>query len=681
MRRPTVLRAHGHDRVDDFYWMNDRRDPAVGEFLSAENRYADAVIEEYARLRRTWEESWRASEPLVPSRPAFVSGGFLYEWQWVAGASQLSRRPLGQRSRRSQMVVDTSVYGARGLGFNQGAVDISPDHRRAAVAFERVGSERFTIRIRDIDRNRDLGYALEPVGPSLAWLDDTTLLYTRLDGRGIPTEVWRHRVGDHGDHRDEAGDVRLHQESDPTVFVAVATTASRAFAKIVSSGHSSCEVRLVPAGGTSREPRLVVPRRSGVQYDVEYHPAHGGIVYALVGDSDASRLLAASWPASGDWSQWRAVHVSPADQRAFDFSVSARHVLVAEVGREARLVSIEVETGRSTSRFLPDSGLPNTIGVRFGGDFARPVVWVIASGPANPGTYHQLDPVSGTAEVIYRAPAPRRFDPGAYVVEQWNATAPDGTEIPLSVFYSRDPRDRVGSAQGLRPAVVHGYGAYGINLAPGFSLPALTLADRGWVLAHAHVRGGGELGPAWHAAGRRGHKRTSVTDFVACAMRLANSDLVDASRLAARGGSAGGLLVCAATNERPDLFRAVVARVPIVDHLTSLLDPTSRLTQSAWDEFGNPIDDVQMYRYIASYSPYDNLRPCGYPAMLVTAAFQDARVPYWEPAKYVARLRATKTDQRLLLLRTAMQSGHSDRWDERGSEESYLMAFLASQLE
>ncbi len=668
--RPTVLRAHGHERVDDFYWLQDRGDPNVTDFLAAENRYADAVIGEHSRLQTSWEEKWRTSDPVSPSTPEFALGGFLYERYWVGGASRITRRPMGAPSRRAQLVVDTGVYGARGLGFNQGGIDISHDQRLAAVAFERVGSERFTLRVRDIDRNRDLGYAIEPVGPSVAWLDDKSLLYTRLNAQGIPAEVWCHGVGS------PSGDAMVYREDDPAAFVSVSCASTTGVARIVSSGHSSSEVRLVPAG--TLVPHLVVRRQAGVSYDVQYHPAHGGILYALVQvDGSGTRLLAARWPGVPAWSQWRTVFTSSADQRAVGFSVFAHHIVLAESGREPRLVVIDVDQERLRYLGIPGAGLRDAMGVRFGRDPGQPLVWIITSGPTNPGTFHQVDPVSGATEVIYRAPLPRRFNPDDYVVDEWAATAPDGVEVPLSVFYSRAGK---GVPGGLRPSVLHGYGAFGVIDIPGFSLPALTLADRGWVVAHAHVRGGGELGPAWHAAGKGMQKRNSITDFIACASRLANSGLVDPDRLAARGASAGGLLVCAAVNERPELFRAVVARVPFVDCLTSLLDPYNRLTQSEWGEFGNPVDEAEVYHYIRSYSPYDNIRPCAYPAMLVTAGYQDPRVPYWEPAKYVAKLRATKTDHRPLLFRTAMQSGHSDRWSNR-SEESYIMAFLVSQLE
>ncbi len=664
-----VLPAHDHIRVDDFYWMKERGSPAVESFLTAENRRADQFIEGYSRLRASWEDRWRAGQPMAARTPAFALGGYLYEWQSGGGAPALLRRPVGTR-QRAQMVVDTSVYGARGLGFNQGAVEISPDHRRAAIAFERVGSERFSVRLRDIDRNRDLGYAIDAVGPSLAWLDDTTLLYTRLDDRGIPTQVWRHRVAE------RAADTLVYQEADPTLFVGVVAVASDQLAVIVSAGHSSNEIRMVHAGGGP--PQLVVARQGGVQYDAQPHGR--GAWYALVQTDDGSRLLVAPGPgpAGPDWSRWRTVYASADPRRAVQMAVYRHHVVVAEEGPAARLVVIAIDGERTSTVALPGTELPNTFSLRFGRDYADPHVWVVSSGPANPGTIHQVDPVSGAAEAIHQAPAPKGFQADGYVVDQWTATAPDGTQVPMSVFFARRPD--TSRPPGPRPAVLHGYGAFGISSRPGFSRPALSLADRGWVLAYAHVRGGGELGPAWHGAGRRGCKVNSFLDFVACGRRLAASDLVDGARMAARGASAGGLLVCAAVNYQPDLFRAVVARVPTVDCLTSLLDPSNRLTQSLWDELGNPIHDVEVYRYILSYSPYDNLRPCAYPALLVTAAYHDARVPYWEPAKYVARLRVTRTDDRPLLLRTAMESGHDDRWDER-SDESYMMAFLVSQLE
>lgn len=640
------------------------------DFLVAENAYADRFMTRFARLRQSWEDEWWAAQPASPSTPLFARGGFVYETQVTAGARQLTRRR--PEARRLQVVVDSSVYGARGLGFNQGGIEISPDNRLAAIAFERAGSERFSLRLRDIDRNRDLGYVIEPVGPSIAWLDRETLLYTRLDGRGVPVQVWCHRVGH------ASADVMLHQDRDPAVFVAVSSMASGRFGVIASHLHSSTELRLVPVGGASFAPHLVMARQPGVRYDVQYHPDQGGLLFALVRDDTGSRLVLSRGPGPASWSQWTPVYVPPAQQRAVDFSVGAGQVIVAESGRDPRLVVLDAEGGQSRSIALPGTGLETSFRVQFSRDFHQPEAWVVTTGPTDPGTYHEVNPVSGATRVMYRVPAPRHFDPDRYVVERWMATAPDGVTVPMSVFYARAPKGRRPGER--RPALLEGYGAFGISHSPGFSRPALSLADRGWVLAHAYVRGGGDFGPAWHAAGRRMHKRNSISDFLACAQQLAANDLVDATRIGARGASAGGLLVCAAMNERPDLFRTVVARVPFVDCLTSLLDSSDRLTQSGWDEFGNPIADIEVYRCIQSYSPYDNIRPVAYPSMLVTAGFRDARVPYWVPAKYVAKLRATKTDQNLLLLRTAMGSGHNNRFDQR-SDESYIMAFLVSQLE
>jgi oligopeptidase B len=292
-----------------------------------------------------------------------------------------------------------------------------------------------------------------------------------------------------------------------------------------------------------------------------------------------------------------------------------------------------------------------------------------------PTTTYEIELTTGEASVVRAEPPPKGFDPDAYVVAEEVVPSKGGANVPVTLLRRRDLPD------GSAPTVLHGYGGYGINQTASLSLPLLSMLDRGWVLAYAHVRGGGELGPAWHSAGSGKSKPNSIADMVACAERLVASGVTSESQLAARGGSAGGLLVCAAANRRPDLFRAVVAAVPVVDVLTTLLDPSQRLTQMEWGELGNPLVDHEVYEVVRSYSPYDNIEPKAYPAMLLTAGLRDSRVPYWEPAKFVAKLRATKTDNRMVLLRTAMESGHQGRAERYRWDESFVMAFLASQLE
>ena len=663
-RRPHPVVAHGDVRVDDWYWLRHFDDPAVRAYIDAENRYSERVSDPWRAMRARWEMEWREGrrDARDLTVPAWSAPGYRYSWH----QGRLARQPIG--GGRPEPVLDLSVYGANSLGFRHGQVAVSPDQRLVAFTFERTGAERFTLRLRDIAGRRDLGVVIEDVGPSVEWLDAATFLFTRFDGRGVPTQVWRRTVG-------AGAETLVYEEQDGGRFVTVGRMTSGAFAKILSSTHSDSAIRLVPAANPALEPRLVAPARAGVSH-VEHHPGGAGRLFAVQRLS-AHRVLVQPLGSPGD--HWDVLYTVPDGQSVDDLDVGVDHLVVVESGGEHRLTTFAVgdEIGPPVSHPLAVAE-QGTFSAGLNGDFGRLRAVITTAGLLDPGTVAEVDPLSGHREVLTCRPGPKGFRPDGYTATEFEVTAADGTRVPLTLFHRRGvPLD------GRAPALLHGYGAFGLDQRPGFSVSHLTLADRGWVLGFAHVRGGGELGPAWHAAGRRLNKLNSITDFIACADAMVDSGAADPARLAARGGSAGGLLVCAAANRRPELFRAVVALVPFVDCLTSLLEPDQRLTQSEWDELGNPSDDPEVYRSIAAWSPYDTIPLDGpYPAMLLTSGLRDSRVPFWEPVKFAAKLRARMNGSGgLVLLRTAMESGHNGGFEHYKSDESFLLAFLVSQVE
>jgi oligopeptidase B len=666
------LVAWGDTRIDDWFWLNGIGSPDVRSHLRAENDYADRIMSSRKRLRDRWEQDWLKRQADFSVVRAFAAGGFRYEWQSGPGlAGRLARRPIGKPTSRAEVVVDLSVYGLRSPGFGFGNVDVSPDNTLVAFTFERLGAERYTLRVRSITARRDLGWALEPVGPSVTWLTSSTLLFTQLDSRGKPSEVWACDAGSGNERR------QVYREDERAAFVGLGRCASGAFAKIISSTHDSQAVQLVGTSSPALQPLRVSPLVPGFFYDVEHHPdPRDRLIMAVhaIGGDDV--VLEADLRPDG-WESWQPLYRLAADQQIQGFTVSARDALVAEVGHEPRLTLLDLDSGAVRSLPLPTPATASSVGLSLGGDFRHPTAELVTAGPLEPISYLDFDLQSGAVSDRQQQPAPRRFRAQDYECEHRQIESDDGTGIPLTLLYRKDLR-----FDSSAPTVLRGYGSYGISMTQNLSLPFLTLLDRGWVVALAHVRGGGEGGPGWHRVGQGLRKPRAIADFLLSAQHLISNGVTSPAHLAARGASAGGLLVCAAMNQRPELFRAVVAEVPFVDTLTSLLDPSRRLTASDWLEFGNPLADEDAYHCIRSYSPYDNIASQDYPALLLTAGVNDPRVGYWEPAKFAVKLRAKTTGTRPILVKVGWQTGHSGRWEgDSRSEESFVMAFLVSQLE
>ena len=685
-RRATVLRQHGDERVDDWYWLRERDDPAVRTYLQSENAYTDAALAHLAPLREHVFEEIRgriretdASAPVRKGPHEYFSRtreGLQYpvHCRRAAGTPGLpdpdavAGTPAGEH-----VILDENVLAGDSGYFSLGALSPSPDQTLLAYSTDYTGGEQYTLRVRDVETGTDLPDEVPDTYYGVAWANDgTTLFYTRPDDAMRPWQVWRHRLG-----TPITDDVLVFQDDDERFYVSVERTRSGRYLIVTTASKLTTEVWFVDANTPDAALTVVEPRRDGVEYHVEHHhsPADGDRFFVLTNDAAENFRLAVAPVSDPGRAHWAEVLPDRADTRLDDVDAFTGHLVLSErADALEKLRVIDIATGADHLVTMPDE----VYSVGLGGnlEFDTAVVRLEYTSLVSPPSSFDYG-LADHAMVLVREQPVRGYDRTAFESHRAWATATDGTRIPISIVHKRGlARD------GSSPLMLYGYGAYEISIDPTFSVARLSLLERDVVFAIAHVRGGGEGGRRWYDDGKILNKRNSFTDFVTCAEFLVAEGYTRPERLAARGGSAGGLLMGAVANLAPADFRAIVAEVPFVDCLTTILDPSLPLTVTEWEEWGNPIVDPAVYDYMKSYSPYDNVAATDYPAMLVTAGLHDPRVQYWEPAKWVARLRATKTDDRLLVLRTEMDSGHSgpsgryDAW----RDEAFVLSFVLDQI-
>jgi oligopeptidase B len=685
-RVPRIGAVHGERWTDDYFWLRNREDPEVLAYLEAENRYTDAVMRPTEELRQRLFAEMRArikeSDLSVPER----LDGWLYYHRTETGAQYpiYCRRPatdpLVLRSSSAsvlpsageQVLLDLNPLAAGHEYFRLGAFEVSPDHRLLAWSVDTTGAESFTLYVKELATGALLAETIPNVSPGVAWANDSrTLFYVVLDGARRPCRLFRHRLGDN-----PSADVLVHDEADESFFVDIGRTRSNAYLLLELASHSTSEVRYLSADRPEEPFRVVEPRRPGIEYSISHHDDR---FFITTNDGGTNFRLVSAPVSDPSREQWTEVLPHRPEVKLDSTDAFARHLVVYE--REAGLRQIRIleldpgvtlshdsrsygPSGRLTVRpsyLIPFPEPVYTIRPHDNPEFDTTLLRFTYTSMVTPASVVDYDMTARTWTVRKQTEVLGGYDPARYRSERLFAAAPDGARVPISLVYQL-PLERPG---GPRPLVLNGYGAYGVSYDPAFSSSNLSLLDRGVIVAIAHIRGGEEMGRAWYEGGKLLNKPNTFTDFIAAAEHLIAEAFTAPDRLAISGGSAGGLLMGAVTNLRPDLFRAVVAEVPFVDVVNTMLDASLPLTVIEYDEWGNP-NDPDAYRCIRSYSPYDNLRPQPYPHMLITAGLNDPRVAYWEPAKYTARLRALKTDDNRLVLRTNMGAGHggaSGRWD------------------
>jgi oligopeptidase B len=683
--RPVELVAHGDVRVDPWHWLRDRDDPAVLAHLEAENAHTAAALAHTESLQADLfaEIRGRIQETDV-SPPAHLD-----QWDYFSRTyegrqyAEHGRRPRGAAPGvDEQVLLDENELAGASDYFALGGFEVSADHRLLAYTTDFTGGERFTLRVRDLDTGADLPDVIEGVYYGLAWsADASTLFYVRPDDAVRPYQLWRHVVG-----TPVGSDTLVHQEDDERYFVGVGRSRTGDYIVMSVESKVTSEVWFVPAADPTAPLRVVEPRTQDLEYHVVHHRSErdGDRFFVLTNADGAEDFSLQVAPvATPGRAHWREVLPHRPGTRIEGVDAFADHLVVSE--RAGGLEHLRVLDLRAE----PDAGagtpgrllsMPDPVYSAWSGqnlEFATATFRFGYTSLVVPPSAYDEDLTTGERVLVKRTPVLGGYDPGDYTSARLWATAADGTEVPISVVHRADL-----VLDGSAPCLLYGYGSYEHSVDPTFSSIRLSLLERGFVFAIAHIRGGGEMGRGWYEAGKLGAKRNTFTDFIACAEHLVATGYTSPDRLGARGGSAGGLLMGAVVNLRPDLFRAVVAEVPFVDALTTMLDPSLPLTVIEWEEWGDPLHDPEAYAYMKSYSPYDNVTATDYPALLVTAGLNDPRVSYWEPAKWVAKLRATKTDDRALLLKTELGAGHggpSGRYDA-WRDEAMVLAFLIDQL-
>ena len=657
--RPRRLTSPFGDRIDSYYWLrdDDREDPQILAYLAAENAYRRATMARTADLEtRVYAEIVARLPRSDASVPYFKQGFWYYDRFDPDAEHPVFLRRRGSMDAPEETMLDANQLASGHDYFQIGAAEVSPDGRLLAYCEDTVGRRQYRLRIRDLSTGVTLPTVIEDVEADLAWAGDSrTLLYVAKDPATLlGVYVRKHRVGT--DPRDDA---LVFEQTDRSFYTGVSQSKSERFLFIHMESTVASEWRYARADDPALEFRVFLPHQRDHEYQIEH--AGDGFLIRSNWNAPNFRILQAPAETPSDRATWR--ELVPHREGAFvhDFEPFARFVAVSL--RTGALRRIEIvplapagaEPGR-TGPFLVDAE-ETAFTMDFGDNpaVAGDVLRYTYTSPTTPKTTYDLDVRRGTRTLLKRDEVVGDFDPARYQAELDFVAAADGARIPVTLVRRRDtPLD------GTAPLLLYAYGAYGLCVDPTFSVSRLSLLDRGFVHAIAHVRGGQEMGRAWYDAGRTHHKRNSFTDFIDVTRALVARGVAAPDRVIAMGGSAGGLLVAAVANMAPALYRAIVAQVPFVDVVTTMLDESIPLTTNERDEWGDPTVRED-YEYMRSYSPYDNVRAQAYPAMLVTTGLWDSQVQYFEPVKWVAKLRATKTDRNPLLLHVEIDAGHGGK--------------------
>jgi oligopeptidase B len=656
-RRPTTRIVHGVTLTDDFAWLRDEnwravmRDPKVlapeiRAHLDAENAHAAARLADTEALQTRLFEEMKGRIKQDDSSVPTPDGPWLYAIRYAPGG----QHPIHVRAPRNGGPEEILFDGdARAVGkayFRPSGVVHSPDHARIVWGADENGSEYFTLRVRDLVAGRDLDDVVPETGGEAVWAADAeSFFYVRLDTEHRPSRVYRHVLG-----RPVGEDELVHEEADPGFFVGLGKTRSGRFVVISIHDHETSEARVVPADAPTTAPRLVAPRRTAEEYDVE-HVGDDFVILTNNGGAEDFRIVTAP-VASPDRENWRELVGHVPGRLILAISVYAGHLVRLErVDGLPRIVVHRFADGAEHAIAFDEEAY--SLSMSSGFEFETTTLRFTYSSMTTPARVYDYD-LDGRERVLRKEQeVPSGHDASAYVTRRLLLPTKDGESVPVSILARRDtPLD------GSAPLHLYGYGAYGITIPAGFSTDVLSLVDRGFVHAIAHVRGGKDKGFRWYAEGRREKKTNTFDDFVAAAEGLIAAGFTSAGRIVARGGSAGGMLMGAIANRAPQLFAGIVAEVPFVDVLNTMLDASLPLTPPEWPEWGNPIEDEAAFRTILGYSPYDNVGPLAYPPILALAGLTDPRVTYWEPAKWVAKLRENSISGAPVILKTDMDSGH-----------------------
>ncbi len=673
--RPHELETHGDVRVDEYYWLREREDPEVIAYLEAENAYLGGVMAHTEELQETLFEEIRGRIVEDDSSVPYRDGDYWYYTRYEEG----KQYPI--HCRRSadgdlfggaagpdaeEVLVDVNEI-AEGKEYTSVRPSVSPDHRILAYAVDDVGRRFYTVRFKDLATGETLPDEIPDVTANLAWAaDSATLFYVRQDPDTLRSyQVFRRRLGK------GAADDLVYEEPDETFSVFLQRSQSRKYLMAVSSHTLRTEVRTLRADDPDGDFAVFEPRGERHEYSVD----HLGDRFWVRTNAEAPnfRLMSTAEDKTGR-AAWREETPHRDDVLLEGFELFDRFLVLAERRGGLNQLRIKPTGAGGTEGHDLDFGEPTySAGLGINPDPSSGTLRYVYQSLTTPRSVFDYDPATREKTLRKQDQVLGGFDSADYRTERLWAVAADGTEMPVSVIYRPDLRP----AEGGSPLLLYGYGSYGASMDAGFSSLRLSLLDRGFVYAIAHIRGGEEMGRSWYEDGKLLNKKNTFTDFIAAAEHLAAEGYADPGRIYAMGGSAGGLLMGAVFTMRPDLWGGIVAQVPFVDVVTTMLDASIPLTTFEWDEWGDP-KEREYYDYMLSYSPYDNVEAKDYPHMLVTTGLHDSQVQYWEPAKWVARLRAQKTDGNLLLLKTNMSAGHggaSGRFD-RYRETALVYAFL-----
>ncbi|WP_420537215.1 S9 family peptidase [Flavobacterium lindanitolerans] len=666
---PKTLEKHGDKRVDDYFWLNDRQDKEVIDYLNSENQYYEEMTAHTKGLKNLLFEEMKGRIKEDDSSVPYFFNGYWYITRFETGKDYpIYARKKGSLTAKEEILFDCNEMAKGHSYFQLGGVSISPDNKYASFGVDIIGRRIYTIQVKNLQTGKLFEDKIENTTGSSTWANDNkTLFYTQQDKQTLRSDkVFKHKLGG-----SQEQDVLVYDEVDDTFNVSVSKEKSKKYIVISSSSTLTTEFRTLLADDPDGEFKVFQPRVRGMEYSIAHY---GDSFYILTNKDDATNFKLMKTPEKAtSMENWKDLIPHREDVLLEDIEIFKDYLVLGERSNGLNKIRIMPWNGKG-EYYLPFDSETYTANISTNPDFDTQILRYSYQSLGTPSSVIDFNMKTKEKEIKKEQQVlGGKFDKKNYVEERVWATAEDGTKIPISMIYRKGMKK-----DGKNPLLLYAYGSYGATMDPYFSSTRLSLLDRGFIYAIAHIRGGEDMGRLWYENGKLLHKKNTFTDFIDCSKFVIKEKYTSAEHLYAEGGSAGGLLMGAVVNMAPELYHGVIAQVPFVDVVTTMLDDTIPLTTGEYDEWGNP-NEKEYYDYMKSYSPYDNVKAQNYPNMYVSTGLHDSQVQYWEPAKWVAKLRTLKTDTNLLFLDTNMDAGHggaSGRFEalkELAKEFSFLL--------